>query len=66
MEPVIFEPIGEHSSTFIFAHGLGDNALMWAMPIELWRRNGLVDNVKFVLPNAPTIPFTAVRVSTLP
>lgn len=57
--PIIFEATAEHTATVIIVHGLGDNAMMWSMPVEQWRRNGLMDEVKFVLPNAAQRPISA-------
>jgi len=58
-EPIVFDPVEEHEFTIIFVHGLGDSAETWTIPVESWRRNGAVDNVKFILPNSPIIPLTA-------
>jgi lysophospholipase-1 len=57
--PIVFEAIAEHTATVIIVHGLADNAVMWSRPVEQWRRNGLMDNVKFVLPNAAQRPISA-------
>ncbi|POR33703.1 Acyl-protein thioesterase 1 [Tolypocladium paradoxum] len=58
-DPVVFDAKGEHTATVIFSHGLGDTAHSWAMSVEGWRRNGELDGVKWVLPNAPTRSLTA-------
>lgn len=58
--PDIIEPLAEHRATIIFIHGLGDKPETLHKPINQWRSNGHVDNIKFVLPYAPIIPFTAV------
>lgn len=58
--PIVFDAVAEHDATAIIIHGLGDSAETWAVPVEEWRRNGNLDNVKFVLPNAPTRNITAV------
>ncbi|KAH0491721.1 hypothetical protein TgHK011_003134 [Trichoderma gracile] len=58
-DPIVVEPLAEHTATVIFLHGLGDAPEVLFGPIEHWRGNGQVDHVKFVLPYAPVIPFTA-------
>ncbi|KAL6866760.1 Phospholipase/carboxylesterase [Trichoderma novae-zelandiae] len=58
-DPIVVEPLAEHTATVIFLHGLGDAPEILFGPIEHWRGNGQVDHVKFVLPYAPVIPFTA-------
>lgn len=57
--PIVFDAIADHTATVIIIHGLGDSAAAWSIPVEGWRRNGTMDEVKFVLPNAPEIPITA-------
>ncbi|KAL6882899.1 Phospholipase/carboxylesterase/thioesterase [Trichoderma longibrachiatum] len=58
-DPIVIEPLAEHTATVIFLHGLGDTPEILFGPIEHWRGNGQVDHVKFVLPYAPVISFTA-------
>lgn len=58
--PDVIEPLAEHNATIIFIHGLGDKPETLHEPIDQWRSNGHLDNIKFVLPHAPIIPFTAV------
>jgi predicted esterase len=64
-EPDVIEPLAKHTATIIFIHGLGDKPEALFEPIEQWRGKGHVDNIKFVLPYAPIIAFTAVSLSTL-
>jgi hypothetical protein len=59
-DPVVVEPLSEHTATVIFLHGPGDTPEILSGPVEHWRGNGQVDHVKFVLPYAPVIPLTAV------
>lgn len=59
-DPDVIEPLTEHTATIIFIHGLGDNPETLHEPINQWKSNGHVNNIKFVLPHAPVIPFTAV------
>ncbi|CAG9939499.1 unnamed protein product [Clonostachys rosea f. rosea IK726] len=56
--PVILPAIGRHTATVIFCHGLGDTGHGWADTIEQIRRKRRLDEIKFILPNAPTIPIT--------
>ncbi|KAM0521819.1 hypothetical protein ACHAPE_002380 [Trichoderma viride] len=57
--PDVIEPLTKHTATIIFIHGLGDKPETLHEPIDQWRSNGHADNIKFVLPHAPIIPFTA-------
>ncbi|KAK4069240.1 hypothetical protein Trihar35433_5819 [Trichoderma harzianum] len=58
-DPVVIEALAEHTATVIFIHGLGDTPDVLLGPVEHWRGNGQLDHVKFVLPYAPVIAFTA-------
>lgn len=58
--PLVFPAVGRHTVTVIFAHGLGDTGYGWASAVSEWRRAAKLDEVKFVLPHAPTIPITCV------
>lgn len=58
--PLVFPAVGRHTATVIFAHGLGDSGAGWADAVEHWRRRGGLSEVKFILPNAPSIPITLV------
>lgn len=62
--PLILPAISQHTATIIFAHGLGDSGHGWASAVEQWRRHGRLDEVKFVLPHAPTMPIT-IQVSEI-
>ncbi|KKP03709.1 phospholipase/Carboxylesterase [Trichoderma harzianum] len=59
-DPVVIEALAEHTATVIFIHGLSDTPDVLLRPVEHWRGNGQLDHVKFVLPYAPVIAFTAV------
>lgn len=59
-EPIVIEALAEHTATVIFIHGLGDTPEVLFGPVEHWRGKGQLDHVKFVLPYAPVISFTAV------
>lgn len=65
VQPLTFPAIGRHTATVIFAHGLGDSGSGWASAVEHWRRRQNLNEVKFILPNAPDIPITVVRHSVL-
>ncbi|KAH8886841.1 Phospholipase/carboxylesterase [Thozetella sp. PMI_491] len=56
--PLVFPAAARHTATVIFAHGLGDSGHGWAMAVENWRRRQRLDEVKFILPHAPSIPIT--------
>ncbi|PHH76689.1 hypothetical protein CDD80_1327 [Ophiocordyceps camponoti-rufipedis] len=56
--PMVFPAVGRHTATVLFAHGLGDTAAGWAHAVQFWRRDRRLDEVKFVLPNAPVRPIT--------
>lgn len=61
--PLIFPATARHTATVIFVHGLGDSGAGWASAAENWRRRQRLDEVKFILPNAPNIPITCNMVS---
>ncbi|KUJ23243.1 putative acyl-protein thioesterase 1, partial [Mollisia scopiformis] len=50
--------VKKHTATVIMAHGLGDSGAGWVSLAENWRRRSKFDEVKFIFPNAPTIPIT--------
>jgi hypothetical protein len=39
-------------------HGLGDTGSGWSSAVENWRRRARLNEVKFILPNAPVVPIT--------
>ena len=43
------------------SHGLGDSGAGWVSLAQNWRLRQKFDEVKFIFPNAPTIPITVVR-----
>ncbi|KAL7934226.1 Phospholipase/carboxylesterase/thioesterase [Trichoderma chlorosporum] len=65
-DPVVIEALAEHTATVIFIHGLGDTPEVLLGPIEHWRGRGQVDHIKFVLPYAPGIAFTAKAGAFMP
>lgn len=56
--PLVFPAVTGHTATVIFSHGLGDTGNGWAFSVENWRRKGVLNEVKFVLPHAPQRPIT--------
>lgn len=56
--PLLFPATAKHTATVIFVHGLGDTGHGWASTVENWRRRQRLDEVKFILPHAPSIPIT--------
>ncbi|RDL40986.1 uncharacterized protein BP5553_00965 [Venustampulla echinocandica] len=55
---LVVPAVTRHTATVIMAHGLGDSGAGWVSLAENWRRRQKFDEVKFVFPNAPTIPIT--------
>jgi hypothetical protein len=61
-KPLSIAHVGpKHTATLIVAHGLGDSGAGWAFLAEDWIMANKFDYVKFVFPNAPSIPITLVR-----
>lgn len=56
--PLVLPATARHTATVIFAHGLGDSGHGWVAAVENWRRRQRLEEVKFVLPHAPSIPIT--------
>jgi hypothetical protein len=57
---LVIPALKRHTATVIMAHGLGDSGAGWVSLAENWRRRSKFDEVKFVFPNAPSIPITIV------
>ncbi|PMD60807.1 putative acyl-protein thioesterase 1 [Hyaloscypha bicolor E] len=55
---LIIPAVKRHTATVIMAHGLGDSGVGWVGLAENWRRRQKFEEVKFIFPNAPTIPIT--------
>lgn len=60
--PIIMDAVGKHTATVIFIHGLGDSGHGWADAAQYWQAKPKLSEVKFILPHAPAIPITMVRV----
>jgi predicted esterase len=59
--PLIVPAVERHTATVIFFHGLGDQGQGWVDVVEMMRQTKRrLGQVKFILPNAPTIPITMV------
>lgn len=58
LRPLIVNALSKHTATVIMLHGLGDSGVGWVSLAENWRRRGKFDEVKFIFPNAPSIPIT--------
>ncbi|KAJ3125614.1 hypothetical protein HK100_010713, partial [Physocladia obscura] len=56
LQSVIVPAAAKHTATVIFLHGLGDSGYGWQPVAE--QLAPLFPHVKFILPNAPTIPIT--------
>lgn len=59
--PLVFPAVDRHTATVIFVHGLGDTGHGWADAVQLWRKKPRLNEIKFILPHAPQIPITMVR-----
>jgi len=55
---LVVPALKKHTATVIWAHGLGDSGAGWMDIAKNYRRRGIFDEVKFIFPNAPTIPIT--------
>ena len=58
MKPIVIDAVTKHTATVIVAHGLGDSGAGWVFLADTWRRKNKFPEVKFIFPNAPTIPIT--------
>ncbi|TVY54883.1 Acyl-protein thioesterase 1 [Lachnellula cervina] len=56
--PLIVPAVKKHTATVIMAHGLGDSGAGWVSLAENWRRRQKFDEVKFIFPNAASIPIS--------
>ncbi|KAF7504916.1 hypothetical protein GJ744_001563 [Endocarpon pusillum] len=65
--PALVVPaVKKHTATVIMAHGLGDSGGGWVGLAENWRRRGKFEDVKFIFPNAPSIPITVNMGASMP
>ncbi|OQE18014.1 hypothetical protein PENSTE_c019G06890 [Penicillium steckii] len=64
--PYVVPALKKHTATVIMAHGLGDSGAGWMALAQNWRRRGMFDEVKFVFPNAPSIPITVNMGMSMP
>ncbi|KAG0369829.1 hypothetical protein BGZ54_008727 [Gamsiella multidivaricata] len=56
LSSVVQKASGKHTATLIFMHGLGDSGSGWATIGE--ELTGILPHVKFIFPNAPSMPVT--------
>ncbi|KAJ5110068.1 Phospholipase/carboxylesterase [Penicillium argentinense] len=64
--PYIVPALKKHTATVIMAHGLGDSGAGWMALAQNWRRRGIFEEVKFIFPNAPSIPITVNMGMSMP
>ncbi|KAK1240163.1 hypothetical protein MKX08_007605 [Trichoderma sp. CBMAI-0020] len=64
--PLVIPALGRHTATVIFMHGLGDSGHGWADAVKVWQRKHRLDEIKFILPHARTIPITVNRGFPMP
>ncbi|KAI8825327.1 Phospholipase/carboxylesterase/thioesterase [Chytriomyces cf. hyalinus JEL632] len=56
LQSIVVQATKPHTATFIFLHGLGDSGHGWSQLGEML--SPMFPHVKFVFPNAPSIPIT--------
>ncbi|RDW63568.1 hypothetical protein BP6252_11113 [Coleophoma cylindrospora] len=66
MSAVTIPAVSQHTVTIIMAHGLGDSGAGWVSLAENWRRQQKFPGVKFIFPNAPSIPITMNNGMSMP
>ncbi|GAA5877778.1 hypothetical protein JCM3774_000755 [Rhodotorula dairenensis] len=59
VNPLVIEPLGKHTASIIFSHGLGDTSAGWAPLAMTLRQKPQFRHIRFVLPTAPVQPVTA-------
>ncbi|GAA5963214.1 hypothetical protein JCM8115_001061 [Rhodotorula mucilaginosa] len=59
VNPLVIEPLGKHTASIIFSHGLGDTSAGWAPLAMSLRQKPQFRHIRFVLPTAPVQPVTA-------
>ncbi|EXJ80218.1 hypothetical protein A1O1_08360 [Capronia coronata CBS 617.96] len=65
-QALVVPALKKQTATIIMAHGLGDSGAGWIFLAENWRRRGKFEDVKFVFPNAPSIPITVNSGMSMP
>jgi len=63
---LVVPAVKKHTATVIFAHGLGDSGAGWMPIAENWRRRGKFEHIKFIFPNAPSIPISVNSGMSMP
>src|SRR4051794_21853933 len=64
LETIIIEPTKKHSASVIFLHGLGNNADNQQKELKPVAEKH--PHIKFIIPQAPTIPVSMNRGSLMP
>ncbi|MCJ1351704.1 MAG: hypothetical protein MMC33_001688 [Icmadophila ericetorum] len=64
--PLTLPALGEHTATVIIAHGLGDNGRTWMNLVTEWSWCDLFPHIKFIFPNAPSLPVTVCSGACIP
>ncbi|KAH8666752.1 acyl-protein thioesterase-1-like protein [Xylariales sp. PMI_506] len=57
--PLVIPALARHTATVVFLHGLGDSGSGWEDAVNYWRRREQLNEVKFILPHAPSLAITA-------
>jgi predicted esterase len=57
-DPIVIQAQGKHTATIIVCHGLGDSGAGWVFLAEQFLQQKKLEQVKFIFPNAPSIPIT--------
>lgn len=63
IDPVVIGPLGQHTSSIIFLHGMGESTDSLKSVIVGWQAKAWMEGVKFILPQAKTIPIALVRLT---
>ncbi|RPA84375.1 Phospholipase/carboxylesterase [Ascobolus immersus RN42] len=58
LEALTIPATGEHKSTLIYLHGLGDTGHGWSSLVENFRLRSLFQHTEFIFPHAPIRPIT--------
>ncbi|KAH7305489.1 acyl-protein thioesterase 1 [Stachybotrys elegans] len=56
--PIVVPATSRHTATVIILHGLGDSGHGWRSAVDHFLRKQRLNEVKFILPHAPSLPIT--------
>lgn len=56
--PIVYDAQAKHTATVIVCHGLGDSGLGWSFLADEFASQKKLQHIKFIFPNAPSIPIT--------